>query len=298
MFSRERTEKEARAAKVLEGLYHKGQDKIWNGKDVLEELLTKHGGVSLDDDKLEALHNIFGVILWGELAAWKISSSLAFDIEPMEAKLAATSQAHDEARHFYVMNDYLNIINYEPGRLNRATEDMLADILETNSLAKKLLGMQLMVEPVAITIFRFVRESGVEPVLCDLLSFYERDEARHIALGVRYLPQIIKELSWSQKVSLLLWQIKLLSLEVDGLRNLEADFEALNINPNEVFAYAEKKQMDALELLATELGIETVIWEPVKKLMSIQKEMAFSKSPSISLVYNVSVMFRRILLGS
>jgi hypothetical protein len=48
--------------------------------------------------------------MWGELAAWKISAQLADELEPLEAKLAATSQVHDEARHFYVMHDYLDAL--------------------------------------------------------------------------------------------------------------------------------------------------------------------------------------------
>ena len=36
-------EKEARSARLLEGIYHKGQTKIWDGNEVLDELMAKHG---------------------------------------------------------------------------------------------------------------------------------------------------------------------------------------------------------------------------------------------------------------
>ena len=49
------------------------------------------------------------MLMWGELAAWRISAQLADRLEPLEMKMAATSQAHDEARHFYVMHDYLEL---------------------------------------------------------------------------------------------------------------------------------------------------------------------------------------------
>ena len=51
-----------------------------------------------------------------------------------------------------------------------------------------------MIEPVAITIFRFIRKSNVDPILTDLLEYFEKDEARHIALGVKYLPKLIKQM--------------------------------------------------------------------------------------------------------
>ena len=60
------------------------------------------------------------------------------------------------------------------------------------NLVKKLVGMQLMVEPMAITLFQLVREYQLEPVLCDLLELYERDEARHVALGVLHLPKLLE----------------------------------------------------------------------------------------------------------
>jgi len=298
MFSYSRTEQEARAAKILEGIYHKGHRKGWDGQEVLQECLRAHSGAHIEPDKLEALGSIFSVILWGELAAWKVSSSLAFELKPLEAKMAATSQAHDEARHFYVMNDYLNEIGYNPEKINSATEALLENVMGTSSLAKKLLGMQLMVEPVAITIFRFVREAKVEPVLSDLLVFYERDEARHIALGVQYLPELIRKMTWNEKVGLLLFQIKLLSLEVEGLRHLEPSFRKLGINSDDVFKFAEKKQMDALALLAEELGISEKLWKPIIAMMNIQKDLAFSKELHLSIAYNISTLLRRILLGS
>ena len=55
-------------------------------------------------------------------------------------------------------------------------------------IVDKLLGMQLIVESVAVTLFRSVAQAGVEPVLSELLPYFERDEARHVGLGVLYLP--------------------------------------------------------------------------------------------------------------
>ena len=89
------------AISQLENIYHRGQEKIWNGREVLTQLVEKHGGVEgLPLEKKYALQNIFAVILEGEDAAWKISLQLAESVSSVEARMAATSQAHDEARHF------------------------------------------------------------------------------------------------------------------------------------------------------------------------------------------------------
>ena len=118
--------------------------------------------------------------MWGELAAWKISAQLADVLVPLEAKLAASSQVHDEARHFYVMHDYLEALGEKPPVLDYWSKRVLTMTLDTKSLAKKLLGMQLTIETIALTIFQRVRELEVEPVLTELLPYYERDEARHV----------------------------------------------------------------------------------------------------------------------
>src|SRR6185295_14775431 len=125
-------------------IYHRGQDLAWSGREVLAALVDKHGGVHVPEGKKQALRDVFGPIMWGELAAWKISAQLADRLEPLEAKMAATSQAHDEARHFYVMHDYLELATGSvPRGMHRASEQLLSTVLETDNLAHKLLGMQL-----------------------------------------------------------------------------------------------------------------------------------------------------------
>src|SRR5437588_836090 len=114
MFDHPNAGDEATRARRLEGLYHVGQEKAWNGRAILAELSAKHGPITIPEEKRRALAKVFSIIMWGELAAWKVSAQLAEQIVPLEAKMAATSQAHDEARHFYVMHDYLKLLGLEP----------------------------------------------------------------------------------------------------------------------------------------------------------------------------------------
>src|SRR5262245_14602866 len=92
----------------LERLYHIGQKNNWDGHQVLKDLLAKHGGVKkLSPELKHAIARVFSVILWGELAAWNVSADIAEALEDTEAKMAASGQVFDEARHFYTMRDYL-----------------------------------------------------------------------------------------------------------------------------------------------------------------------------------------------
>jgi len=262
----------SKASHTLESVYHRGQEKIWDGRHVLAELIEKHDGIGkMEPRQARALQTIFGVILEGENAAWRISLQLADKLNNIEARLAATSQAHDESRHFYVMRDYLKLSGCKPNPVPEPVRRALDMIMNTDSLPKKLLGMQLMVEPVALTIFQEVRRVSPEPVLTDLLEYFERDEARHVALGVCHLPEVVKDMGPVQILSLISWQFRIFMLELQGLRELRWDFEALGLNIEDIFDLAEKKQLDALQDFVEELGLSRQVWEPIRYFMRYQK---------------------------
>ena len=146
MFDQLRDARGEKSASKLANIYHKGQKRAWDGRAVLAQLLDEHGGIHLPAEQRHALAQIFAVILWGELAAWKISADLAVRLEPLEAKMAATSQTHDEARHFYVMHDYLEVLDEVPRSVaqpiwsapsiaeNQGVGQLVALIIDTNDV--------------------------------------------------------------------------------------------------------------------------------------------------------------------
>lgn len=255
MFDLERDAAEARRLERCQGIYHRGQDMAWDGQKILPMLLDKHGGVQLSPERREALKRVLAIILWGELAAWKISAQLADGLVPLEAKMAATSQSFDEARHFYVMYDYLKELGYVPKRLDRAPQALLDLVLDTSNLAYKLLGMQLMIETIALTIFQTVRETQVEPVLCELMRYFERDEARHVGLGMQYLPSLMKPMSKRQVGAMITFQVRLLAWALWELKILEPDFKVLGIVPRAILDRGRSKQLAALHEAFNALGV-------------------------------------------
>lgn len=280
----------------LSQLYHKGQDQIWDGKKYLQECLDRHNGINLSDEKKVALRNIFAVILWGELAAWKISARLSTCLDNNHARMAATSQAHDEARHFYVMQDYLGLLGEVPQKMDKYADRFLDSIMRADSSAKMLLGMQLMVEPLALTLFKLIRELNIEPVLSDLLLMYEKDEARHVALGTLYLPVVMEKMSVPAKTDLLVWQFREYMRQFDMLKSLADDFRQLDIDPKDVFALARKKQVKAIELLAEEMGKQYPLMETMLRIIDFRSEINFPEEETdyLNRVKNaVSIAFRR-----
>jgi hypothetical protein len=196
-------------------IYHKGHEQAWDGRAVLDELVAKHGEIRFPDDKRDAFGTIASVLLWGELAAWSISADLALKLEDTPAKMAASSQVFDEARHFYVLRDYLWRANVPVKRLGGWSRRLLVELLETDNLLYKVVGMQLLVESTAVVMFRSIADAKLEPVLSELLYYFERDEARHVGLGVLALPDVLGGLS--ERDAIALWWVQTrMQLEMIG----------------------------------------------------------------------------------
>lgn len=243
MFDLRRSADDARRFDRIENIYHRGQDLAWSGREVLADLCRRHGGVHIPEEKRAALEAVFGPILWGELAAWKISAQLADRLVPLEAKMAATSQAHDEARHFYVMHDYLALaLGRTPGRMEPTSERLLGAVLSAEDLACKLLGMQLQIETTALTLFQHAREAKICPVLSDLLPYFEKDEARHVGLGTQCLPSLIRRMSRLEGARLSAFALRVTYLLIASNRAIEGPLRTLGLDPRRLLLLAKSKQ--------------------------------------------------------
>jgi hypothetical protein len=239
----------------LERLYHQTQARSWDPRAVLDELEAKHGGIHVPEDKREAMGHVFTVILWGELAAWNIAADLARALPDVDAKMAATGQVFDEARHFTVMRDYFTRAKITLPPMNPFGRRVLVKILETESVLEKLYGMQLLVENLALAIFKQVAASGIEPVLTDLLSYIERDESRHVALGVMYLPKLLAQASPSERARNWVFNMELFLLTIGGGQLLDPHFHALGIDHRQLGATAQRLHEQVLRQMGEDSGL-------------------------------------------
>jgi hypothetical protein len=263
MFDVARSANEAKRYSRIDNIYHRGQKLVWDGQSVLKELCAKHGEPKLTGAKREAAERVLGAIMWGELAAWKIAAQLGDELEPIEARMAATSQAHDEARHFYVMHDYLMIATGDfPRYVPRYNERLIAAALNAETIPKKLLGMQLQLESTALTIFHALREARVCPVLTDLLVYYEKDEARHVGLGTQLLPTLMKKMSARERIEFSAYSFWMMGISIRSLKGSEPDLRVLGVDPRRVVVLGKSKQMLVFdELWQTAPGIKSRVSE-------------------------------------
>jgi hypothetical protein len=226
----ERVRKAEDKTRKLTRLYHQTQAHAWNPNEVLDGLVARHGGIRVPEDKKEPLGRLFAVLLWGELAAWNVAADLARWLPDIDARMAATGQVFDEARHFTVLRDYLRRGGVPMAPLNPFGRRLLNRILDTPSLLAKLYGMQMLVETLALGIFKGLKESNVEPVLTDLLEYVERDEARHVGLGVLYVPKLFGRASTAERARTWAMQTEFFLLTVAGGQRLDPDLCALGID--------------------------------------------------------------------
>ena len=180
------------------------------------------------------------------------------------------------------MRDYLEELGEVPRTLGPATQRVLGGTLNANTLVKKLLGMQLMVEPMALTLFHIVRRRKLEPVLAELLVYYEQDEARHVALGVLHLPDMLKGLSKREAADLYLWQIREYFAQFAMVRELEPAFRALDIHPREIVELGRQKQMLAMQMLAEEIGVDMPVVDVFRRLTDFRTELDFPEDDAPS----------------
>ncbi|HLL22874.1 MAG TPA: ferritin-like domain-containing protein, partial [Kofleriaceae bacterium] len=214
-------------------IYHKGHEQAWDGRKTLDDLCEKHGGIAFPEDKKRAMGKVASVLLWGELAAWSISADLAVKLEDTPAKMAASSQVFDEARHFYVLREYLWRAGIEVQRLGGWSRQLLVELLETENLLYKVVGMQLLVESTAVVMFRELAAAKLEPVLTELLYYFERDEARHVGLGVLTLPEVLEGLSDREALSLWWFQTRMQFEMIASGMTINPAFAELGIDPGE-----------------------------------------------------------------
>jgi hypothetical protein len=171
-----------------------------------------------EDERGEQRQSFMGWLLsqflHGEQGALYAAAQVTQSVPWMDAKLFGSTQVIDEGRHVEVFHTYLSS---KLGRVYDINDNLyvVIDALMTDSRWDlKFLGMQIMIEGLALGAFGFLRSCTSEPLLKKLLTYVIADEARHVHYGVLSLKKLYAgELSekerreredWAFEVSVLL----------------------------------------------------------------------------------------------
>jgi P-aminobenzoate N-oxygenase AurF len=199
----------------LRDLYQKAVRAQWISDDVLpwdtdvdlgkplgpEYLMPLHGSDIYNRMTEKERHDLNqDVLIWtlsqfmhGEQGALLATAQLVDSVHDLDSKLYAASQVVDEARHVDVYNRYVHTKLGASYPCNSHLKTLLDMILKDSRWDMKFLGMQIMVEGLALAAFAVMRNNTTEPLLKALTSYVMGDEARHVAFGVLSLRDYYRE---------------------------------------------------------------------------------------------------------
>jgi hypothetical protein len=132
--------------------------------------------------------------LHGEQGALICTAQIVETVPWIDAKYYAATQVMDEARHVEVFARYLDEKMSGHYPINAHLKMLLDDIIMDTRWDMTYLGMQIMVEGLALAAFGFIHQLTTEPLLKKLLRYVMSDEARHVAFGVLSLKEFYTEL--------------------------------------------------------------------------------------------------------
>ncbi len=133
--------------------------------------------------------------LHGEQGALIATAQLVTAVPNADAKFYASTQVVDEARHVEAFDRYIREKMDAPYDITENLFGLLKAISEESRWDFKFLGMQLLVEGLALAAFMSMYKRCHEPLLQKLINYVLKDEARHVAYGVLALRNYYNDMS-------------------------------------------------------------------------------------------------------
>jgi rubrerythrin len=131
-------------------------------------------------------------LVQGEHGAMLLCSQLVECVQGQDAKLFQSTQVADEARHNEVLQRYLDLrLGGEIYPLGGNVKEIFDTLLGTSSWYLKTIGLQLVAETFAVSLFRMLAESSKDAVLREVCRRILQDEARHMGFAMLSLPALV-----------------------------------------------------------------------------------------------------------
>tara|TARA_Y100000996_G_scaffold412903_1_gene400016 strand:+ start:86 stop:1231 length:1146 start_codon:yes stop_codon:yes gene_type:complete len=133
--------------------------------------------------------------LHGEQGALLCTAKIVETVPWIDAKYYAATQVVDEARHVEVFNKYIDEKIGVRYPVNPHLQLLIDDVINDSRWDMTYLGMQIMVEGLALAAFGMMHQVTTEPLLKKLLRYVMADEARHVAFGVLSLQEVYQDMT-------------------------------------------------------------------------------------------------------
>jgi hypothetical protein len=206
----------------LLNLYRKGKDKQWdadkridwsldvdpdNPLDFPDETVPIFGSAQWDKLDRKAKDEVrrhmaswqFSQFLHGEQGAMICSARIVESVPDLDAKFYAATQTVDEARHAEL---YARFLTEKVGLLypiNTSLQSLLGQTLSDSRWDMPYLGMQVLIEGLALAAFGLLRDLTPAVLPKQILAYVMQDEARHVAFGRIALRDYYQELTEAER---------------------------------------------------------------------------------------------------
>ncbi|MEV8090239.1 ferritin-like domain-containing protein [Streptomyces nigra] len=202
----------------LLALYQKGKDKQWDGRrridwdlevDPYDPLGTPEDAMALygtpywdrmsererGDLRRHYASWQFSQFPHGEQGAMICAARIVESVPDMDAKFYSATQTMDEARHAEIYGRFLHEKVGMVYPINDNLQALLGDTLRDSRWDMPYLGMQVLIEGLALAAFGMIRDTTTKPLPRQILAYVMQDEARHVAFGRMALRDYYKQLT-------------------------------------------------------------------------------------------------------
>ena len=139
-------------------------------------------------------------LVHGEHGAMLVCSQLVENVRGQDAKLFQATQVVDEARHNEVLQRYLGLrLEGRTYPLAGNVKEIFDTLLGTSAWYLKTIGLQLVAETFAVSLFRMLAETSKDEVLREVCKRILQDEARHMGFGMLSLPAVVGEATEAER---------------------------------------------------------------------------------------------------
>jgi hypothetical protein len=203
-------------------LYEKGKARQWNSRERIdwslevdkdnpiggpEAYVPIYGSEIWDKmgerDRAQLFHHMsawqFSQFLHGEQGALICASKIVQSVPDIDSKFYAATQVMDEARHVETYSRFLQEKLELAYPVNVHLRSLLDDVVSDSRWDMTYLGMQVLIEGLALAAFGLIRDVAQNPLARAVNAYVMEDEARHVAFGRLALRDVYPQLTQHER---------------------------------------------------------------------------------------------------
>lgn len=203
------------ASETNRKLYELGKEKSWNATTDIDWQAPRPiwpfdgdevgfaaypGYVGFDEQQRQEF--LWQLLAWhvsqflhGEQGALLVASQLVSCAPDISSKMYAASQTSDEARHVEVLRAYQAARDLDLYPVSLSLSRLLSKILTDERWDFKLIGMQVIIEGIALASLQNIKDRSKDPLFSEIIGYVLKDEARHVTFGIDFLKRHLATLS-------------------------------------------------------------------------------------------------------